>query len=134
MTKTTTRPADEIGGDRCRLIVGVDVDDPGQDSAVTRFLTERRLRWWHWTRGMWLVVADDPAVTAATLASALNDSPKLPRNGVFVLDADDPRAFAGFVAAPEPADRAAALRFLREAWAGKVSDRSRTTAPPAVAP
>ena len=114
--------------------MGVDVDHAGEDSAVTDFLTGLGLRWWHWTRGMWLVVADDPAVTAATLAHALNYSPRLPRNGVFVLDADDPRAFAGFVAAPGPADRTTALRFLREDWAGKVSDRSRTTAPPAVAP
>ena len=114
---TATPPVAPAGRPR-RFIVGVDVDDPDQDSAVTDYFIQQRLRWWHWTRGMWLVVTEDEAVTAATLADALNTAPGLPRNGVFVLDADDPRSFAGYVAAPEPEHKAAALKFLREQWAG----------------
>ena len=98
--------------------MGVDINDPREDASVTQMLRNRNLRWWHWTRGMWLVVTDDRTVTARTLADSLNADPRLPNHGVFVLDADDPRSFAGYVPTDDPP---AALRFLREEWAGKVS-------------
>ena len=112
-----------------RLVVGVDVDDPVEDATVTDFLTEHQLRWWHWTRGMWLVLADDPGTTAETLGHALNKAPRLPKNGIFVFDVDNPRSFAGFVDAPDAAGRRAALRFLKEDWGRRLPDPTR---PPAV--
>ena len=113
---------------RRRFVIGVDISDPAEDATVTDVLTEHALRWWHWTRGMWLVVSDDPTMTANSLAEKLNRDVRISGRGVVVLDADDPRRFAGFVAA---ADGNQASRFLREEWAGTVR---RPAAAPAVTP
>ena len=103
-----------------RYALAVEVRDAEEDSHVTDLLDAAGMKWWHYVRGFWLVVAEDDRVPQK-ITGILSGSPRLADRPHFILNADEPTAWWGAVSAPAAADSA---RFLQEDWDARVPDRS----------
>lgn len=94
-----------------KFAVGVSVMTKAQEEAFVSYLKERRVAWWHWIKGMWLVVDRRDSLSAKEIRDKLKEISHGGRS--LVMEVGDGSAWAG--SGPK-LDGKSMFKWMHETW------------------